>query len=175
MTTKRRPFLPDLLRTGLRVVFVGFNPGAVSAARRCYYAKPGNQFYPLLAEVGLTPRRLAPEEFRLLPQWGIGLVDLCPWRAGQSDILTPKDVEQGREILRRKLRRCRPRAVAFNGLTLFKHVFGRMPTPGLQPERIGKSAVFALPSTSGLVNGKWKIRIKAFRDVSLWLQQYSDQ
>jgi len=149
---------------------VGFNPGAVSAARGHYYAKPGNQFYPLLHESGLTERRLSPEEDGTLPAQGIGLVDLCPWRAGQSDILTGADIEEGRLTLLGKLRRAAPRAVAMNGLTLFRHVFGRTPAPGLQPERIGRSAVFALPSTSGLVNGRWRERAEAFRALAAWLR-----
>lgn len=166
---KRRTYLPDLLPRGLTLVIVGFNPGAVSAARGHYYAKPGNQFYPLLHRSGLTPRLLAPDEDTTLPDCGVGLVDLCPWRAGQSDILTPRDVAEGRLLLLRKLRRASPRAVAFNGLTLFRHVFGRMPGPGLQPERIGEACIFALPSTSGLVNGRWRERAEAFRALSAWL------
>ncbi len=145
---------------------MGFNPGAVSAARGHYYAKPGNQFYPLLHASGLTPRLLAPEEDGTLPRFGIGLVDLCPWRAGQSDLLTRRDVAQGRALLLSRLRRLGPRIIAFNGLTLFRYVFGRMPQPGLQPERIGASLTYALPSTSGLVNGRWKEREAAFKALS---------
>ncbi len=150
------------MRPGLPLVVVGFNPGAVSAARGHYYAKPGNRFYPLLFEAGLTPRRLDPEEDRSLPSFGIGLVDLCPWRVGQSDLLTARDVERGRRLLLEKLARTEPRVAAFNGLTLFRHVFGRMPRPGMQPERIGPTRVFAFPSTSGLVNGRWEERREAF-------------
>ena len=166
----RRAFLPDLLAPDLPLVIVGFNPGAVSASQGHYYAKPGNQFYPLLHHAGLTPRRLFPGEDHTLPNHGIGLVDLCPWRAGQSDLLTPRDVAQGRRALLAKLGKARPRAVAFNGLTLFKHVFGRMPAPGLQEEKLGKSAVFALPSTSGLVNGRWREREAAFLALAAWLR-----
>ena len=166
----RRHFLPDLLATDLALVIVGFNPGAVSAARGHYYAKPGNQFYPLLHRAGLTPALLSPDQDYTLPRHGIGLVDLCPWRAGQSDILTPRDVSLGRKALLWKLAMAGPRAVAFNGLTVFKHVFGRMPAPGLQEERLGESAVFALPSTSGLVNGRWRERELAFLSLAAWLR-----
>ena len=160
----RRAFLPDLLAPGLRLVIVGFNPGAVSAERGHYYAKPGNQFYPLLFRSGLTPRLLSPDEDRALPSFGIGLVDLCPWRAGQSDILTGRDISTGRRLLLKKLQKAAPGAVAFNGLTLARHVLG------VTPGRIGESAVFALPSTSGLVNGRWKERERAFRDMAVRLE-----
>src|SRR5882672_9978757 len=65
--------LPDLLVPGLTLVFCGTAPSSVSAARRAYYAGPGNRFWSILAETGLTPRRLEPEEYGLLPQFGIGL------------------------------------------------------------------------------------------------------
>ena len=155
-----RAYLPDLLAPGLRLVIVGFNPGAVSAARGHYYAKPGNQFYPLLFSSGLTPRLLAPEEDRTLPGFGIGLVDLCPWRAGQSDVLTKRDITAGRRLLLEKLEKAQPKAVAFNGLTLARHVLGDA------KGGIGDSEVFALPSTSGLVNGRWKERERAFREMA---------
>lgn len=160
----------SILQPGLPLVVVGFNPGAVSAARGHYYAKPGNQFYPLLFRSGLTPRLLTPVEDRSLPDFGIGLVDLCPWRVGQSDLLTPADVARGRGRLLAVLRRARPRVVAFNGLMLFRHVFGRTPRPGPQPERIGASITFALPSTSGLVNGRWREREVAFRDLARFVR-----
>ena len=65
--------LPDVLRPGLRLVICGSAAGAVSAARGAYYAGPGNKFWPILAEVGLTPRLLRPDEFATLPAFGIGL------------------------------------------------------------------------------------------------------
>lgn len=163
---RRRQFLPDLLQGGLDLVVVGFNPGAVSAARGHYYAKPGNQFWPLLFGSGITPRRLRPEEDGLLPSMGVGLVDLVPWRAGQSDLLTARDITEGRARLMGHLLRAAPGTVAMNGLTLFRHVFGRMPAPGPQPERIGRSLTWALPSTSGLVNGRWREREAAFHALA---------
>jgi TDG/mug DNA glycosylase family protein len=150
----------------LKLVIVGFNPGAVSAAQGHFYAKPGNQFYPLLFESGLTPRLLRPEEDRRLPTWGVGLADLCPWKAGQSNVLTPNDIRRGRLLLLERLKYYQPRMVAFNGLTLFKLVFGRTPKLGLQPEKIGTASLFVLLSTSGLVNGRWIERQALFADLA---------
>ena len=61
--------MPDVLRPGLRLVICGSAAGAVSAARGAYYAGPGNKFWRILAEVGLTPRRLEPSEFRMLAEY----------------------------------------------------------------------------------------------------------
>ena len=59
--------LPDVLGPGLRVVFCGSAASTVAAARGAPYAGPGNRFWPTLFEIGLTPRRFAPEEFRESP------------------------------------------------------------------------------------------------------------
>jgi TDG/mug DNA glycosylase family protein len=50
--------LPDYLRPGLKLVFVGFNPGERSARIGHYYAGRGNQFWNFLYESGLVPEML---------------------------------------------------------------------------------------------------------------------
>ena len=42
--------LPDRVAPGLRLLFVGINPGLVSAAAGRYYANPRNAFWRLLHE-----------------------------------------------------------------------------------------------------------------------------
>src|SRR3954447_11673030 len=66
----------DILAPSLRVVFVGFNPSIPAWRTGHYYANPGNRFYRLLHEVGLTPRLLTPLEDRTLLAHGIGAIDL---------------------------------------------------------------------------------------------------
>jgi TDG/mug DNA glycosylase family protein len=54
--------LPDLLRPGLRVVFIGTAAGAASARAGAYYAGPGNQFCLRLVEAApRTALRRPPE------------------------------------------------------------------------------------------------------------------
>ncbi len=161
-----RAILPRICPPGLRLVFVGFNPGAMSAARGHYYANPSNRFYRLLFESGLTPRQLSPEEDRRLPQFGIGVTDLCPWRAGQPEVLTRQDVARGRRALLARLRRLKPRVIAFNGLSLFEWVLGRKARPGRRPERIGRSVVYALPSPSGRANALARERRRAWLELA---------
>lgn len=55
--------LPDVLGTGLNVVFCG-TAGSASAHAGAWYAGPGNKFWGTLHEVGFTPYRLAPSQFR---------------------------------------------------------------------------------------------------------------
>src|SRR5450756_1782963 len=76
--------IPDVLTDGLSVVFCGSALGDVSWERRAYYANPGNRFWQTLAEVGLTPRRLAVEEYPWLIDWRIGPVSYTHLRAHET-------------------------------------------------------------------------------------------
>jgi TDG/mug DNA glycosylase family protein len=68
--------LPDVLQSNLKVVFCGTAVGTQSAQAGAYYAGRGNQFWDILFQVGLTPRRLEPHEFRSLPAYSITLQHL---------------------------------------------------------------------------------------------------
>ena len=74
--------LDDVLEPGLSVVYCGTAAGTRSAAVRQYYAGRGNKFWPILHEVVLTPRLLAPSEYLLLPKYGDsgGPVPMSPER-----------------------------------------------------------------------------------------------
>ena len=57
----------------------------------------------------------------------------------------------GGRKLKAKVRRFRPRAVAFVGLGAYRAAFGRpQATLGLQPERLEGAEIWVLPSPSGL-------------------------
>src|SRR5919112_689905 len=44
----------DLVGPGLRLLFVGINPGLWTAAVQTHFAHPTNRFYPALAAAGIT-------------------------------------------------------------------------------------------------------------------------
>jgi hypothetical protein len=67
--------VPDVLAPDLRIVFVGINPGRVSAAARAHFANPRNDFWRLLADAGLTSRLLQPSEEQALLDNGIGITN----------------------------------------------------------------------------------------------------
>ncbi len=143
--------LPDYLRPGLDVVFVGINPGRHSAARGHHYAGPGNHFWPLLYESGLVPEPLTYEDDWRCPDFGIGLTNLVARPSPTMDDLSLEEMQAGVEPLRQKILRYGPRVVCFNGKRIFE-VFSGHSLPrgrlGLQPERIGRSRLFVMPSTS---------------------------
>ena len=48
----------DLIGPGLRLLFVGINPGLWTAAVNAHFARPGNRFWPALQLAGITPQRI---------------------------------------------------------------------------------------------------------------------
>jgi TDG/mug DNA glycosylase family protein len=148
--------LPDVLCPGLRLVICGSAAGAVSAARGAYYAGPGNRFWRILAETGLTPRQLEPVEFREVLRFGIGLTDIVKTASG-SDADLPRDADDVSGFIAR-IRSVRPAMVAFNGKRAAS-VFYDMPSTALSygpgPPRDDFPPVWVLPSTSGAASRVW--------------------
>lgn len=149
--------LPDVLAPDLRVVFCGVAPGRVSAARRAYYAGPGNKFWPTLHKTGLTPRLFAPREYPAVLALGIGLTDVCKTDFGADHELSPDAFDPAG--FRRKMELYRPRAIAFDGKFAAKKAFQVKTIPyGRQPDRLFGAAVFVLPSPSGRARRFWDER-----------------
>jgi len=152
--------LPDVLPPGLAIVFCGSAASAASARRGAYYAGPGNKFWRTLHEVGLTPGLLAPEAFRRLPEFGIGLTDMAKHASGGDASLPPgADDPAG---LRARIETCAPRFLAFNGkraasVALAAWFGARDIDYGAQDYRLGASAIHVLPSTSGAASGFWSV------------------
>jgi TDG/mug DNA glycosylase family protein len=153
--------LPDYLQPGLRLVFVGFNPSVRAAAVGHYYAGPGNLFWPLLYETGLLPEPLTYAEDARVLEFGIGLTDLVKRPTRSSADLSPAEARAGAVVLQRKLTTCAPGVVCFNGKGVYAWYSGRETVAlGIQNERIGRSRVFVVPSTSAR-NGRFSRAEKA--------------
>ena len=52
----RGAVVPDLVGDGLRLLFVGINPGLWTAAVQTHFARPGNRFYPALLAARIIDR-----------------------------------------------------------------------------------------------------------------------
>ena len=157
--------LRDVIGPGLDVLFCGINPGLYSAATGFHFARPGNRFWPALHAAGFTPRRFDPSENRRLLELGYGLTNLVNRGTAAADELTPDELVAGGRRLAAKVRRYRPRAVAFVGLGAYRTAFGRpKATLGRQPEPLEGAEVWLLPSPSGLnANHQLPDLVKLFR------------
>lgn len=137
--------LDDIWVPGIRVALCGTAVGPCAAERGHHYAQRGNGFWSLLHGGGLTPRTLAPAEEALLPDLGIGLIDLVR-RLPPPD---PFDVD----TFETTLRAAAPAWVAFNGRVgadaVARSVGEPRPSLGRQPWTFAGAQVFVLPSSSG--------------------------
>jgi TDG/mug DNA glycosylase family protein len=158
------PGLPDILAPGLALVFLGSNPSIRASETGHYYAHPGNRFYPLLFEVGLTPRRLMPEEDALLPTFGIGLTDLHPRPSRRADEVPDAAYRAGRERIAVLLARYQPRWLCCNGARVYQNLTGAAGPVRYGPQRgeIAGCRLFVVPSTSGLNSALTTVRRDAF-------------
>ena len=149
--------LPDVLANNLKIVFCGTAAGDKSAQVGKYYAGPGNKFWKVLFQVGLTPTQLTPCQFKELLQYGIGLTDVVKHRSGSDRQIIFK--EKSIEALRGKILKFQPGILCFNGKRAGKEFFSvKRVDYGFQSEKIGTTRLFVAPSTSGAANGFWDIR-----------------
>lgn len=155
--------LPDLLRPGLQVVFVGINPSLYSVQQGHYFSRPSNRFWPCLsasilsspARAGLSIQRLAPRHDRALLDYGIGFTDVVKRATAKASELSPKELRTGAQQLIARLQQHRPRVACFHGLTGYRAIHALLapdqaePGLGLQATGLGSIQLFVVPNPSG--------------------------
>ena len=157
--------LPRYLRPGLRAVFIGANPSVYSAEAGHYYARPGNAFWRQLSKSGLIERAAGPEDDALLmDEAGIGFTDLCSRPTVRAGELTRAEIIDGVHRLHGELLENEPRVAVFNSRDIYRqfgrHILGLSTKDlaarqyGPQPEHIGETILWVIPSSSGLAS-KW--------------------
>jgi double-stranded uracil-DNA glycosylase len=143
--------VPDVIAPGLPVVFVGINPGLWSGAVGRHFARPGNRFWPALHAGGFTDRVLSPFEEEELLRFGVGITNLVDRATVAADELSAEELREGGVRLEARMRKFRPRRVAFLGMGAYRTAFGiRRAEIGEQPLRVGGRRVWVLPNPSGL-------------------------
>jgi TDG/mug DNA glycosylase family protein len=157
--------LKDRIKPGVRVLFVGINPGVRSALTGHHFAGFSNRFWRLLAESGLVPQLMTYEEDYRFPEFGYGITNLVPRPSPGIDDLSPAEYVAGWKALERKIRRYRPEVVALVGVTLYRAIEpliagevdrktraamrSRAIALGAQPATIHGARIFVLPNPSG--------------------------
>jgi TDG/mug DNA glycosylase family protein len=144
--------LPDRIRPGLRLLFVGINPSLRSAELGHHYAGRGNRFWRLVFDAGLVPEPLTYADDVRLPEWGYGLTNLVRRPTRSAAELTPEDYATGKRRLARLLRRHTPAAAALVGITLYRALDRRHAGSVLLGQWSGTFAgtpLIVLPNPSG--------------------------
>lgn len=157
LLTFQDALVPDLLGPGLRLLFVGINPGLWSAATGSHFARPGNRFYPALAAAGITEYLIraadgmAEQDRNHLIARGVGITNIVPRATARADELAGDELRAGARELVRKIGALGPQVVAVAGISAYRVAFGQPKARlGRQPERIAGAELWAVPNPSGL-------------------------
>ena len=160
--------LPDHLREGLDILFVGLNPSQYSAEVGHYFANPRNRFWPAFNMSGLVGRPVTFDEDATLLDDGIGFTDVAKRPTPMGSGLRAADFREWAPVLKGKIVRFAPKLVCFHGLMAYKgylqHGEGvkEQAQLGLQDRTISASAVFVVPNPSP-ANAKYSLN-----DLAEW-------
>jgi TDG/mug DNA glycosylase family protein len=144
-------YQPDILAKDLDVVFCGINPALSAETDGHNFSNRSNRFWPLLHLAGFTDVRLVPEEERRLLDYGCGITAVVRRATRRADEVASQEFEWARPEFERKIRRYRPRALAFLGKRAFAGMIGMRDLEwGRQPAKLGGAEVWVLPNPSGL-------------------------
>lgn len=172
--------LPDLIADGVRLLFVGINPGLRSVAVQGHFAPRGNRFYPALLRAGITDHLIdasagltARDRDYLLGR-GVGITSLVTRATASAAELGPAELAEGARNLAGKVRRFRPRVVAILGVTAYRTAFaapravlGRQPDEPGKPDLSG-AQVWVVPNPSGRnAHAPLDALAAAYREVAL--------
>ncbi len=159
----RDAVVPDLLPSpgsdgaGLRLLFVGINPGLWTAATQTHFAHPVNRFYPALLAARIIERPIDPaagmsdDDRAYLTSRGIGITNVVKRATARADELDDDELRSGAAHLVALVERVRPRVVAIAGITAYRTAFGRRRAVlGRQEETLGGAELWVVPNPSGL-------------------------
>ena len=153
----RNASVPDLVGPGLKLVFVGINPGLWTAATQTHFAHPGNRFYPALRLAGIVDRDLdrgepmSDQDRDYLIERGIGITNLVNRATARADELSPAELRAGRTRLEDFVALHHPAVVAVAGVTAYRVAFAEPRAKlGEQTDRLASARVWVVPNPSGL-------------------------
>ncbi len=154
----------DLVGPGLRLLFVGINPGLWTAAVGTHFAHPTNRFYPALAAAGITDYEvdraagMTDADRAHLVARGVGITNLVRRATARASELSREELREGGERLLRFVADRRPKVVAVAGISAYRDAFGEPGAAALgrQPETLDSAnrwsgaALWVVPNPSGL-------------------------
>jgi double-stranded uracil-DNA glycosylase len=143
--------VPDVVAPGLRVLFCGINPGAVSGRLGQHFARPGNRFWKVLHGSGFTDRVVRPSEQWDLLGYGLGITNLVDRSTRAASDIGPDELRAGATQLAGKVKQWKPAWVAVLGVQAYRTAFRRPGAAvGRQPEPFSGAGLWVLPNPSGL-------------------------
>lgn len=116
--------LVDSFDPNLICVFIGVNPGILTATRGHAYCHPSNLFWKLVYSSGCTPRPCRPEEDRDLPRlFALGHTNIVSRPTKDASELSKAEMDEGVGILQVKIAKWRPESVAIVGKSVWESIW----------------------------------------------------
>ena len=142
--------LPDRLGEAMDILFVGINPGLMSAYKGHHYSGPNNHFWPCLIDAGFVPDHFTYLDDVKCPEYGIGLTNIVARTTRSSSDLSRAEIKQGKGELIEKINNYKPLVTCFNGKGIYEIFSGKKCTLGQQEESVPgtNSVVYVMPSSS---------------------------
>ncbi|MHC0035602.1 mismatch-specific DNA-glycosylase [Pseudoneobacillus sp. C159] len=161
--------IPDYLKEGLDILFVGFNPSIRSSLTGHHFANPNNRFWTILHKSGITPRKYHSTEDALLLELGYGLTNIVARPTKAADEITKDEYLTGTIELKQKIEKYKPKFVCFVGKGVYQECSGRKQVSwGVQETSVVSGTIeFVAPSSSGLV----RMKLKEIIEIYLGLAQ----
>lgn len=169
-----------ILKPGLTLVFIGFNPGTESFRTGHYYAHFTNLFWKLIYESGIVTRKVTPEDDLLMPdEFSIGFTDLVSRSTKGISSLTKEEMQAGAQELEKRLAEVSPKIICIVGKGIWEAIYKAKTGStlkkkdfdwGLQDQKklnikFSVENVYVVPSTSGLVGG-----VSRDEKLRLWVE-----
>ena len=163
--------LTDRIQPGVRVLFVGINPGVRSAETGHHFAGPSNRFWKLLWESRLVPEPITYEQDGRLPEFGFGITNIIARPSPGIDVLKPAEYREGWTILEAKIDRYRPEVLALVGVTVFRAVLPLIVEAEAAPA--GRAPAPKVRGAALRVRGEAPPRVRPVRATAIGLQPYA--
>lgn len=149
--------VPDLIGPGVRLLFVGINPGLWTTATQTHFAHPGNRFYPALTMGGVIDRvidrgvGMTDDDRRYLIERGIGITNVVHRTTAKASELSADELRAGGAQLRKFVAEHQPKVVAIAGVTAYRSAFGEPKAKmGKQTALFEGVELWVVPNPSGL-------------------------
>jgi TDG/mug DNA glycosylase family protein len=166
--------LRDRIEAGVRVLFVGINPGVRSAETGHHFAGYSNRFWKLLYDSRLVPEPITFVDDDRLPEFGYGITNIVARPSPGMTDLRPHEYHDGALVLMDKVARFKPEILAVVGVTVYRALLLALgdPQANKRPVKLGfqkppvsiPAKVFVLPNPSGRnANFSYDEMLRAFR------------
>lgn len=167
--------LPNLVKSGLAILFVGINPGLRSAEIGHHFGGRSNRFWRFLNDSGLTPFRLdATRDYQLL-DFGYGITNIIHRPTSSASELCPGEFETGAQILISLLKEYQPRIAAYLGKDIYYYLCKHKNLKwGIQDHQVAPPVIdFLLPNPSGLNRIPLAEQLKYYQQLRKIVQENS--